>query len=162
MQQAHSIECSRIVENATYTAETHHILAKRQKLWFTILQLIPAIATALLSTLVAGQITAPWVEVLTATAAIITAVGTVMNPQGSYYGHLNAAKEFTTIKHDARELQGVLGQGAPDREEEVRVTALHDRYNSLTRLSPPTEDWAFEKARERIQRGIHEPDAKDQ
>lgn len=161
MQQTHSTECSRIEENATYTAETHHILAKRQKCWFTILQLIPAIATAMLSALVAGQIGAHWVEVVTVIAAIVTAIGTVMNPQQSYYEHLNAAKAFTAIKHDARARREIFGPGTADKENEVFVSALHDRYNDLTRLSPPTEDWAFERARKRIQRGIHEPDAKD-
>lgn len=161
MQQTHCDECSRIEENATYTAETHHILAKRQMRWFKIFQLVPAIATAFLSSLVVGQIGPHCLSIVALIAAIVTAIGTVMNPQRSYFEHLDAAKAFTMIKHDARALRDTFGPDAPDRENESCVRGLHDRYNDLTRLSPPTEDWAFEEARKRIQRGVHQPDAEN-
>lgn len=160
MRQNYSDECSRVEDNATYTAETHHILAKRQKLWFRIFQLVPAIATALLTTFVAGQIIPHWFSDVALVAAVVTAIGTVVNPQQSYFRHLSAAKAFTVIKHDARALRETFGPNASDPQNDVCVRALHERYNDVTRLSPPTEDWAFEKARERIKRGIHEPDAK--
>jgi len=159
MLEAHCKECERIEENCMFTAETHHILAKRQKRWFVILQLVPAVTSALLGTLVVGQVVPRWVGIIAVVSAIVTAIGTVMNPQQGYFEHLNAAKAFTTMKHDARALREVFGVGTTDKEFAGIVKSLHDRYNDLVRLSPPTEDWAFEKARQRIRRGVHKPDA---
>lgn len=150
-------ECRRIEENSTYSAETHHILAKRQRLVYVALQLIPAVATALLGTLAVGEVVPPWVGVVALITAIFTAIGTVLNPQRGYYEHKSAAKAFTAIKHDAR---FVLGSG--ERLETnclaVSIKCLHDRYNGLVQAAPVTQDWAFERARKRIHSGVHAPD----
>lgn len=119
MQDTHCKECKRIQENSTYSAETHHIMAKRQKLWFTIFQLIPAITSALLGTLVVGQVVPSWVGIIVLLTTIVTAVGTVMNPQQGYFEHSNAAKAFTAMKHDARALYEIFGPGArPGRAQD--------------------------------------------
>jgi hypothetical protein len=89
--------------------------------------------------------------------AVITAVGTVINPQRSFFQHLSAAKAFTIMKHDARAAVD-RASSLTDKESEYISEGLHGRYNDLVRLAPPTEDWAFEKARERIQSGVHRPD----
>lgn len=150
-------ECARVEENSTYSAETHHILAKRQDLLYTITQLVPALAAAALGTLAIGQVVPSWVGIAATVAAVVTAVGTVLNPQRSFFQHLSAAKAFTIMKHDAR----AAGDRAPsltDEEAACISDGLHGRYNDLVRLSPPTEDWAFEKARVRVQSGVHRPD----
>jgi hypothetical protein len=152
-------ECARIEENATYSAETHHILAKRQQLWFKIFQLIPAIATAVIGTLTVGQVVPRWVGIVGLITAVVTAIGTVLNPQQSYYEHVSAAKAFTVMKHDARATRE-LGERSANQDLAVSVQGLHDRYNDLVRIAPVTEDWAFEKARKRIQAGLHSPDEK--
>src|SRR5215470_13635231 len=90
-------ECARIEENVTYSAETHHILAKRQQLWFKIFQLVPAIATALIGTLTVGQVVPRWVGIVGLITAVVTAIGTVLNPQQNYYEHICAAKAFTVM-----------------------------------------------------------------
>lgn len=150
-------ECARVEENSTYSAETHHIMAKRQDFVYTVTQLIPALAAAAMGTLAVGQVVPAWVGVAATIAALITAVGTVLNPQRSFFQHLSAAKAFTVLKHDAR--------AARDRDsilsddEAVCVSEnLHERYNDLVRTAPPTEDWAFNKARTRIHSGVHKPD----
>lgn len=155
----HCAECQRIEEHATYSAETHHILAKQQLLWFKMFQLVPAIATAVIGTLTVGQVVPRWVGIVGLITAVVTAIGTVLNPQQSYYEHLGAAKAFTVMKHDARSLRE-QGQHAADQDLTVAVKSVHDRYNDLIRIAPATEDWAFEKARERIQAGVHQPDEK--
>lgn len=91
-QSIHCEECARIEENSTYSAEAHHILAKRQQLWFKTLQLVPAIATAVIGTLTVGQVVPQWVGVVGLISAVVTAIGTVLNPQQSYYEHVTAAK----------------------------------------------------------------------
>lgn len=155
----YSAECHRIEQNATYSAETHHILAKRQQLWFKLFQLVPAIATALIGTLTVGQVVPRWVGIVGLVTAVVTAIGTVLNPQQSYYEHLGAAKAFTVIKHDARSLRE-MGEQTTGQDLTVAVKSIHDRYNDLVRIAPATEDWAFERARERIQAGVHQPDDK--
>ncbi len=107
-----------------------------------------------------GQIVPSWVGGVVLVIAIVTAVGTVMNPQQGYFEHLSAAKAFTAIKHDARALQEVFGVSASDRENAASLRGLHDRYNDLVMMSPPTEDWAFDKARQRIQQGVHRSNGK--
>ncbi len=159
MLQTHCIECEHIQENSTYTAEAHHILAVRAKTWFTFSQLIPAVCSALLGMLVVGRVVPGWVGVVALVSAIITAMGTVMNPQKSYFEHLAAARAFTVAKHDSRALREAFGAGMTDEESTGVVRCLHERYNELVRLSPPTRDWAFAKARKRIQAGVHRPDA---
>lgn len=153
-------ECKQIQENSTYSAEAHHIMAKRLGSWYTFFQLIPAIASALVGGLVVGQVVPPWVGIVSLVAAIVTAIGTVKNPQQEYYSHLNAAKAFTVLKHDARALHEIFAPNTPDAEMAIRVKTLHDRYNEVIRVVPPTEDWAFDKARVRIKAGVHECDGK--
>ena len=155
----HCAECQRIEDNATYSAETHHILAKRQLLWFKLFQLVPAIATALIGTLTVGQLVPRWVGMVGLITAVVTAIGTVLNPQQSYYEHLAAAKAFTVIKHDATSLRE-MGEHATSQDLTVAVKSVHDRYNDLVRIAPATEDWAFERARKRIQAGVHRADGK--
>lgn len=150
-------ECARVEENSTYSAETHHIMAKRQDQLYTFTQLIPALAAAAMGTLAVGQVVPAWVGVAGAFVAVITAVGTVINPQRSFFQHLSAAKAFTIMKHDARAAVD-RASSLTDKESEYISEGLHGRYNDLVRLAPPTEDWAFEKARERIQSGVHRPD----
>lgn len=134
-------------------------MAKRFSAWYTFVQLVPAVVSALAGTLVVGQIVPSWVGVLSLIAAIVTAIGTVKNPQAEYFSHLNAAKAFTVLKHEARALHEVFAPITTEAEMAVRVKALQDRYNEHVRVVPPTEDWAFEKARKRIKAGVHESDA---
>ncbi len=155
----HCNECLRIEENSTYSAETHHILAKRQQLWYKLFQLIPAIATAVIGTLTVGQVVPRWVGIVGLITAVVTAIGTVLNPQQSYYDHVTAAKAFTAMKHDARAIRE-SSELSTSESLTVSVKSLHDRYNDLVRIARVTEDWAFERARKRIQAGVHSPDEK--
>jgi hypothetical protein len=156
---AHCNECLRIEESSTYSAEAHHIIAKRQMFWYKAFQLVPAIATAIIGTLTVGAIVPKWVGILGLITAIITAIGTVLNPQKDYFEHVGAAKAFTTMKHDARSLRE-FGERAAVHDLAAEVKCLHDRYNDLVRVAPVTKDWAFKKARLRIQDGVHTPDEK--
>ena len=142
-------ECASVEENSTYSAETHHIMAKRQDKLYTITQLIPALAAAGMGTLAIGQVVPPWVGVIATFAAVVTAIGTVLNPQRSYFQHLFTAKSFTVMKHDARAARDQV-PSLTDEKARCLATNLHERYNDLVRTAPPTEDWAFNKARERI------------
>jgi hypothetical protein len=159
MNQQYIDECKVIRQNCTYTAQTHHLMARamrRQALWF---QLVPACIAAATSAGTAFGIgwheLFPW---LTLAASITTAIATVLNPNRSYQEHLAAAKSFTTLKHDARFLAdaevGRLGEEAFVE----RVRNLHEKYNALVQSVPATDEKYFKRAREIVQAGIHEPD----
>lgn len=158
MKAPYDIECRRIEEDSTYTAEAHHLLAKRQLFWYKASQMLPAVITAGIVTAIASYPLPTWVSILALVSAVVTAIASVLNPQKGYYDHLSAAKAFTVMKHDARELGELARSGTTDVV--LSAKCLHDRYNDLVRTAPMTEDWAFEKARKRIQDGVHESDAK--
>jgi len=158
MLDSHCTECSRIEENCTYTAETHHIIAAQKRRWYTFFQLVPAVVSALAGGLAAGQVVPTWMGPIALTAAVVTAIGTVMNPQQAYFDHLGAAKAFTVLKHDARAMKETFGPVTSDKEGAILVKTLHDRYSELVRITPPTEDWAFKKAQSRVKTGVHAPD----
>ncbi len=158
MRQNCANECNQIKQNAEYTAETHHIIANNSKTWAFWIQLIPALLTAGSVFLTVGEVVPSWWIWITASSAFVTAFGTVKNPLEDYYSHLMAAKNFTAIKHDARSLWEVFSKNMTDKEFFQSTKSLHDRYNELVRVSPPTNDKSFEKARKRIQSGVHEPD----
>lgn len=151
-------ECKQIKQNCEYSAETHHILANRSKLLSIWFQLIPAIIAALSGILVAGQLIPFWWAWLTTISAVVTALGSILNPLKDYYDHLNAAKNFTVIKHDARALYETFESDLSDKDFAVATKLIHDRYNDLVRFVPATNKSAFEEARGRIRSGVHKPD----
>jgi hypothetical protein len=151
-------ECKVIQQNCMYTAEAHHVIARRYRLFALWFQLLPAVTTAVTGIIARSGYqpeTFIWLAVL---AAAITAVASVLNPQRTHQEHLNAAKGFTVLKNDARALHQTFGPRMADETFDVAVRNLHDRYNDLVRSTAATDDAAFEKARKKIQEGIHEPD----
>lgn len=158
MRDQYIDECAVIQQNCTYTAEAHHIVAleaKRKTLW---LEIIPASCAAVTSTLVAAGIAGTWLLPLTILAATVSAVAAVLNPNKMYQEHLGAAKNFTAMKHDARFLRESQVLRLSDDALIVAVETLHHRYNELLKATPPTDNKSFAKAREIVQRNIHEPD----
>lgn len=158
MRKALEKELKNIKNNCTYSAETHHIIAlssKNKAMWF---QVVAAVLTALSALLVVGQVVSAWWGFATFTTAVVTAVANVLNPLKNYYDHLNAAKNFTALKHDARALHETFGKNLSDERFSEKTQILHDRYNELIRIVPPTDKKSFEKAREVVGQGIHEPD----
>jgi len=158
MIETYKSECKQIKQNAEYSAETHHIIAdrsKRQSFWF---EVVPAIIAAITGGLVAGQIAPTPLLWLTVISSVVSAIANVLNPKKDYYDHLNAAKNFTTIKHDARALHETFASGLSENEFKTRVEQLHQRYNDLVMFVPPTDKESFEQARIRVQSGLHAPD----
>lgn len=162
MRKNYIHECKTIQENCTDNAETHHILAAengRLSMWF---QLAPAVVAALSGFQAAGELIPQWASPVwiwvAAASATVTAVSTVLNPLKAYFDHLNAAKGFTVLKHEARALRRTFGTDMDEASFKATVKNLHDRYNDLVRAVPPTTKKAFEEARRRIQEGVHEPD----
>lgn len=158
MKDEYIKECKTIHENCTYTAEAHHqmaLSAKRTAIW---LEVIPAICAAISGTLIATGV-APvdliWVTVVSST---ITAVVAVLNPNKTYQAHLEAGKNFTALKHDARFMCTATSKKLGDEAFAVCVEGLHNRYNELVKTVPPTSPKSFAKAQSVIKGGAHDPD----
>lgn len=158
MREKYDKETDNIEQNCTYTAEAHHIIALRSKKMSTRFQIIPAVVAAALGAAVGGGFIPSWWVWISVVSAVIAAVGNVLNPMKEYYDNLNAAKNFTALKHDARALRDVFSSRMNDEEYMTAVQILHDRYNDLLRFAPPTDKKSFEEARERVKKGIHKPD----
>lgn len=151
-------EAENIYQDCLYSAETHHMLANRGKRMAILFQLVPAVIAALSAGLVVGKAVPIWWGWLTVVSAIVTAVANVLNPLKEHYDHLLAAKSFTALKHEARLLYRTLAVSMIEKDLAEEVKSLVERYNTLARVAPPTDQKTFEKARERIQSGVHEPD----
>lgn len=158
MREKYDKEADNIEQNCTYTAEAHHIIALRNKKMSTWFQLIPAVAAAVFAVLVGGGIVPVWWVWLSVVSAVVAAVGNVLNPMKEYYDNLNAAKNFTSLKHDARALREVFDTKMSEEEYMVAVRTLHERYSDLLRFVPPTDKKSFEEARKRIKEGVHKSD----
>ena len=144
-------ECRTIEDNARHTAEAHHITASRNKTKAFWLEVIPAISAALfVSVLVVGEQVPEWIGWIAIVSAIFSATNSVMSPHKSYYENLNAAKSFTVVKNKAHMLASSLAGCYTEKEFCEAVKALAETYNQLILVTPPTEEWAYKKAKEKL------------
>ena len=158
MKNKYIEECKIIQQNCTYTAEAHHQVAlteKRKATWFEIL---PAACAAITGTLVAAGWAPNSLLFITVITSVMTAVSAVLNPNKNYESHLDASKNFTALKHDARLMREAMSAKLNDEAFAVAVENLHVRYNELLKTVPPTTSKAFVKAQKIVQGDIHEPD----
>ncbi len=121
-------------------------------------QLVPAIVAAVTSSLTSAGVDAPWLPVLTAISAVVSAVTTVLSPNKIHEEHLRAARDFTSLKHEVRFLHETESTALKEEDFTARVRAIHDKYVALARASAPTSTYFFKKAQNVIQSGTHEPD----
>jgi hypothetical protein len=158
MKNKYNDECRQIQQNCTYTAETHFQIALWNRSLASIFQMVPAIIAAVTSSLVAANIKPVswlWATVI---ASVVSAVATVLDPNRRYQDHLNAGKNFTALKHDARFLHEAKSQNMSDDAFAIAVGHLHEKYNDLVKITPPTDGKFFERARKVVGVGIHAPD----
>ena len=158
MREKYLDECGIIQQNCTYTAEAHHIMALAAKRKAFYLEVVPAVIAAVTSTLVTTGIVGIWLLPFTIVSATVSAIAAVLNPNKTYQEHLSAARNFTTVKHDARFLRESQSVKMSDDLFALAVDNLHQKYNELLKAVPPTDQGSFEKARKIIQEGIHDPD----
>lgn len=152
-------ECELIRQNCLYTAEAHHNIASRYKSFAFWFQIAPAvIAAASSSAAIANLANGALLNTIALIGAVATSVSSVINPNKVSETHLQAAKSFTILKHDARFLKDSRNHDLDDQAFSLAVENLHQRYNDYVGSVPPTDDKAFEEARQKIQKGIHDPD----
>jgi hypothetical protein len=160
MKEKYIDECKFIQQNCTYTAEAHYqmaLSAKAKAFWF---EVVPSVISVITGALVAVGWAGNELLILTISGSVVTAVSSVLNPSKSYQQHLDAATNFTALKHDARFLHESRSQRLSDEAFAECVESLHQKYNELIKVVPPTSSESFKKAQEVVQSGIHEPDRK--
>ena len=158
MKEQYINECKQIQQNCLYTAEAHHQIAVFNRGLAYIFQVVPAIVAAISGSLVASgsQPTSKlWITVV---ASVITAITSVLDPNKKYQEHLNAARGFTALKHDARFLHEAQSHKLSDEAFTVCVEHLHEKYNDLLKATPATNKWAMRCAQKVVKADTHEPD----
>ena len=158
MKNEYINECKIIHENCTYTAEAHHQMALSEKLKAIWLEIIPAVCATVTGTLVATGIAPAHLLFLTVVSSTMSAISAILNPSKNYQAHLDAAKNFTALKHDSRFMCKVMSIKLNDEAFSVCVENLHNRYNELIKTVPPTSTKSFTKAQLVIKKGVHTPD----
>lgn len=144
-------ECALIDEHCTYNAEIHHIIAGGERRLEKVFRVVPALCAAVSGALsVRYPDTAAW-DWLTLAAAVTTAASSIYGFEKSYAAHIDSAKGFTVLKHEARALRLTFHDGLSDDELKQKTRALLDQYLELVRSAPPTTNRAFKKAHKRIE-----------
>lgn len=144
-------ECELIDEHCTFNAEIHHIIAGDEQLLEKVSRVVPAICTAIAGGFSVRYPDVAWLDWVTVTGAVTTAISSACGFEKSYAAHLDAAKGFTVLKHEARALRMTFNEALNDTDLGIEVRKLLDRYLELVRSAPPTTDRAFKKARKRIE-----------
>lgn len=158
MKENYIDECKQVQQNSTYTAETHHVIANWNRALALLFQAVPAVVAAVTGTLVATGVKPDSWLWATVVSAAISAIATVLDLNKHSQNHLSAAKNYTTLRHDARFLHEARSQRLSDEAFAVAVESLHDKYNDLVKTSPATSKLAFEIARLFVRARRHEPD----
>ena len=154
-------ECRQIEDDCLYTAESHYIIAAdagRVSFW---VKLIPAVAAAASgAALLAG---APnWIAWFSVIAGFAFALQSIMNPDKKKEEHSQAAKSYTTLKHESRSLYQTFHKEMDRNSFATYVRILRERYNMIAKMTPQTTLKAFEEGRKRIRAGRHKPDFNEQ
>lgn len=152
-------ECKRIEEDSMYNAETHYLIANKlskRAFWF---KFVPVIITGIsaLALLLGSPV---WVSWITLTFSIISIVNILLEPERETKNHEFSAKSFTVLKHEARSLYETFKDFIDDKDFFYEVKRIREKYNWLVQITPPTDEKSFEKAKERIKKGVHKPDFK--
>lgn len=152
-------ECRTIEENSLYTAQAHYMSAEGEgwKKWA--LLVAPAFFSGVAGALVACGLPA-WIGVIGAVLGGLGAIAGALGIDRDSGLHTNAGHIMTLIRHEARQLHEVFWRELSRPELKAEVRRLADKYNNLRLALPATSEGAFEKARERIQKGRFVPDFK--
>jgi len=152
-------ECKRIEEDSIYTAEAHYLIASRltkKSFWF---KFIPVVITGI-SALALLLGSPDWIRWIILISSIIAITNIILEPEGKAREHEFAAKSYTVLKHEVRSLHESFKDFINENEFYHKVEHIREKYNWLVQATPPTDEQSFEKAKERIKRGVHRPDFK--
>lgn len=154
-------ECKTVAENCLYNAQAHFEIAARARYLSCAFLIAPACLAALSGFLVAIGVFSSFNRVMGAATAVFASIATVASSLGvdrRVELHNQAANLLTALRHEARALHEtyVHELDRPDFFSEVR--RIDDRYNALIQALLPTDERAFERAREKIRLRRFTPD----
>lgn len=151
-------ECKQIEADSTQTAETHHIIAHKASSRAFWLKFIPALVTVISAGFLLRGVD-NWVAWVTLISGIVTVSNILMKCDEKSAEHLFAAKSFTILKHQARVLYKTFKNFIDEKDFYHQVITIRENYNLLVQFAPPTDDEkAYDKASERIKKGVHRTD----
>lgn len=145
-------ECRTIFENCRYVAETQYIIAQEAEQQARLLLIVPSIIAAFCGILTAVGLP-NWIGAFGAAASLVVGVAAALGIDKSAMQHNISGKQLTALKHEARFLFESYWKEISREQLVTEVRKLHDRYNALSQLSPPTNNKAYLEATKRIEAG---------
>src|SRR5579864_8492038 len=152
-------ECETIANNSLYNAESHYTLAESKERKGVFLIAVPSALAGMCSLLTAVGLP-PWIGAFGAAGGLVATVAAVLGVDKQPTAHRNAASQWTALRHEARSLFEGMFKELPHGQFVAEVRRLCDKYNALCQALPATDSEAFDRARKRIHKGLHEPDSK--
>lgn len=154
----HLLEACRVLEeNSLYTAQAHFEMGARAEVARNMLLIVPAVFSAAAGALVAMGYS-PMLGVAGALAGMLSAVASVLGVDKPPMQHRQAANLFTALRHEARSLRETFWCEMPRAALVAEVKRLEERYAVLAQTSEPTDDKAFNAARNKIRTKLFEMD----
>jgi len=155
-------ECKQIQADSEQTAETHHIIARKAGIITFWIKFVPAVTTVISAFLLlrGAKIWMAWIALV---SGLVTIYNVFSKCEEREREHIFAAKKYIVLKHESRSLYESFRDHMDEREFYHQVKLLREKYNLLVQFTPPTADEkAFEKASERIKKGVHKADFREQ
>jgi len=160
-------ECKQIKDDSEQNAETHHIIGHKESAKAFFLKIIPASITVLSAAMLLIEfknwVDKDWLPWVTLVSGLVTVFNVLIGCEANAQKHFFAAKKYTVLKHKARSLHESFKDFMDEREFYHQVQLLREEYNTLVQFTPPTDDEkAYEKASQRIRKGVHKSNRKDE
>lgn len=151
-------ELERLHEDSYYSAQTYFESAKSLIFWGKSVVFAPALAASLASLLVA--VGAPKeLSSLSAIAGAVSATSAFLGSTRNGELHMEAAKEFTRIRHAAR-IELSMGLANPECARlETTLRSLRGDYDAVVKNVTPVSNRFFVKTQRRITKGVLQYDA---
>ena len=149
-------QCWIIEDHCRYNAETHHLMALKERKKARWARSVPAIVTAISGIFAIQNPNAPMWDWLTLTGAVTTTLASVFEFEKSYQSNIDAAKNFTVLKHETSALRTAFSDLYDEARLTEKVECFLERYLDVVRSAPPTDSKMFDAARKNIKDGRHD------
>jgi hypothetical protein len=161
-REALTREAKRLQESCLYNATAHFTSAGRLWRAHLLLGTMPIILgtiggwKGLSDPATAGPKAVLIAGVSSLLAGVVGSVLSFWNLAETRARHFTAATQYKSLENDARRAHEIHGVDEEYADFKRRVVDLGDRYNKLNESSIQTADWAFNKARKKIQAGLYD------
>lgn len=154
-------ECKVQAESCLYTSTTLHIWVRRKRSirsWFIVL---PIIFAGIGSWSILTALDDFWARLLTSgltlLAGLLPSIYSALKYDDDLNESIDAAGEFKVLQKRFRQAP-ILNAEKTLPEFEAEFRSLMDQYEEAQKIGMTTPEWAFRKARKKIQAGHYDPD----